>query len=72
MYSSTVVVIKMLNDKGEATSLHGKMGVGVLLAQDIVVVIILAVLAAGRRLTSALERGERYWSINHTISIKIE
>ncbi len=48
MYSSTAVVIKMLNDKGEATSLHGKIDVGVLLAQDIVVVIILAVLAAGR------------------------
>ena len=48
MYSSTAVVIKMLNDKGEATSLYGKIDVGVLLAQDIVVVIILAVLAAGR------------------------
>ncbi len=48
MYSSTAVVIKMLNDKGEATSLHGKIDVGVLLAQDIVVVIILAVLAAGQ------------------------
>ncbi len=48
MYSSTAVVIKMLNDKGEATSLHGKIDVGILLAQDIVVVIILAVLAAGR------------------------
>ncbi len=48
MYSSTAVVIKMLTDKGEATTLHGKMDVGVLLAQDIVVVIILAVLAAGR------------------------
>ena len=48
MYSSTAVVIKMLNDKGEATSLHGKIDVGVLLVQDIVVVIILAVLAAGR------------------------
>jgi Kef-type K+ transport system membrane component KefB len=48
VYSSTAVVIKMLNDKGEATSLHGKIDVGVLLAQDIVVVIILAVLAAGR------------------------
>lgn len=48
MYSSTAVVIKMLNDKGEATALHGKIDVGILLAQDIVVVIILAVLAAGR------------------------
>ena len=48
MYSSTAVVIKMLNDRGETTTLHGKIDVGVLLAQDIAVVIILAVLAAGR------------------------
>ena len=48
MYSSTAVVIKMLTDKDEATSLHGKVDVGVLLIQDIVVVILLAVLAAGR------------------------
>ncbi len=48
MYSSTAVVIKMLTDRDEATTLHGKIDVGVLLAQDIVVVIILAVLAAGR------------------------
>ena len=48
MYSSTAVVIKMLTDLDEATTLHGKIDVGVLLVQDIVVVIILAVLAAGR------------------------
>lgn len=48
MYSSTAVVIKLLNDKDEATSLHGKIDVGILLVQDIVVVILLAVLAAGR------------------------
>jgi len=48
MYSSTAVVIKMLTDKDEATSLYGKIDVGILLVQDIVVVIILAVLAAGR------------------------
>ena len=48
MYSSTAVVIKMLTDKDEATTLHGKIDVGVLLAQDVVVVILLAVLAAGR------------------------
>ena len=48
MYSSTAVVIKMLTDLGQTTTLHGKIDVGILLAQDIVVVIILAVLAAGR------------------------
>ncbi|SNR52352.1 cation:proton antiporter [Halorubrum vacuolatum] len=48
MYSSTAVVIKMLTDLDEATTLHGKIDVGVLLVQDVVVVILLAVLAAGR------------------------
>lgn len=48
MYSSTAVIIKMLTDKGEATSLHGKLDVGVLLVQDIVVVVLLAVLATGQ------------------------
>ena len=48
MYSSTAVVIKMLTDLGETNTLHGKIDVGVLLAQDVVVVILLAVLAAGR------------------------
>ena len=48
MYSSTAVIIKMLTDKGTATSLHGKLDVGILLVQDIVVVILLAMLAAGQ------------------------
>ncbi len=47
MYSSTAVVVKMLTDKDEATTLPGKIDVGVLLVQDIVVVILLALLAAG-------------------------
>jgi Kef-type K+ transport system membrane component KefB len=48
MYSSTAVIIKMLTDKGTETSLHGKLDIGVLLVQDIVVVILLAILAAGQ------------------------
>jgi len=48
MYSSTAVVIKMLTDLDETTTLHGKIDVGILLVQDIVVVVLLAVLAAGR------------------------
>ena len=54
MYSSTAVIIKMLTDKGTATSLHGKLDIGILLVQDIVVVILLAILAAGQP-DSALE-----------------
>ena len=48
MYSSTAVVIKMLTDKDEATTLPGKIDIGVLLVQDIVVVVLLALLSTGR------------------------
>lgn len=48
MYSSTAVVIKMLTNKDEAESLPGKIDVGVLLVQDIVVVVLLALLATGQ------------------------
>jgi Kef-type K+ transport system membrane component KefB len=48
MYSSTAVVVKMLTDKDAVTSLPGKLDVGVLLVQDVVVVILLTLLATGR------------------------
>jgi Kef-type K+ transport system membrane component KefB len=48
MYSSTAVVIKMLTDKDAVTSLPGKIDVGVLLVQDVVVVVLLTILATGR------------------------
>jgi Kef-type K+ transport system membrane component KefB len=48
MYSSTAVVIKTLTDKDAVTSLPGKIDVGILLVQDVVVVILLTLLASGR------------------------
>lgn len=46
MFSSTALVVKMLTDKDESTTLPGRLDVGVLLIQDIVVVLILAILTA--------------------------
>lgn len=46
MFSSTALVVKMLTDKDEATTLPGRLDVGVLLIQDVVVVLILAILTA--------------------------
>jgi Kef-type K+ transport system membrane component KefB len=46
MFSSTALVVKMLTDKDESTTLPGRLDVGVLLIQDVVVVLILAVLTA--------------------------
>jgi Kef-type K+ transport system membrane component KefB len=47
MFSSTAVVVKMLSDKDEITSLPGRLNVSVLLLQDVVVVLGLAVLNTG-------------------------
>lgn len=44
-FSSTVFVVKSMEDKGEMDSLHGRMALGVLIFQDIFAVLFLAVSA---------------------------
>jgi Kef-type K+ transport system membrane component KefB len=43
-FSSTVIIVKLLSDKGSLTSLHGRAAIGLLLVQDLVVILILIVL----------------------------
>jgi len=45
-FSSTIIIIKLLSDKREVDSLHGRIAVGFLIVQDIVVVIIMIALTA--------------------------
>jgi Kef-type K+ transport system membrane component KefB len=45
-FSSTIIIVKLLSDKKEIDSLHGRIAVGFLIVQDIVVVIALIVLSA--------------------------
>lgn len=42
-FSSTVFVVKVLEETGELTSLHGRIAIGILLMQDIAAVVFLAV-----------------------------
>jgi Kef-type K+ transport system membrane component KefB len=44
-FSSTVVVVKLLDQKGELDSVYGRIAVGIFLVQDIVVIIALTFLA---------------------------
>lgn len=44
-FSSTAVVVKLLSSKDEISTLPGKIGVGVLLIQDVAVVLLLALLS---------------------------
>jgi len=46
-FSSTVFVVKVLEERGEMTSLHGRIAVGILIMQDVVAVVFLA-LSAGK------------------------
>lgn len=45
-FSSTVVVVKLLSDRGQVEQLHGRIALGILIVQDIVVVALMVVLAS--------------------------
>ena len=45
-FSSTIIVVKLLSDKGELEKLHGRIALGFLIVQDIVVVIAMIVLSS--------------------------
>ena len=47
-FSSTIIVIKLLWDKGEVDSLHGRVALGLLIAQDLLVVVLMGLLAGLR------------------------
>ncbi len=45
-FSSTIIIVKLLSDKREIDSLHGRIALGFLIVQDIVVVLSMIVLSA--------------------------
>jgi len=45
-FSSTIIIVKLLTDKREVDSLHGRIAVGFLIVQDFVVVLAMMVLSA--------------------------
>lgn len=49
-FSSTIVVIKLLSEKHDLDSLYGRISVGVLLAQDIVAIFVIALLAGSAQM----------------------
>ncbi len=52
-FSSTIIIVKLLSDKREIDSLHGRIAIGFLIVQDIVVILVMIGLSAmGDRSTS--------------------
>ena len=45
-FSSTIIIVKLLSDKREVDALHGRIAVGFLIVQDIVVVLVMIALTA--------------------------
>lgn len=45
-FSSTIIIVKLLSDKKEVDSLHGRIAIGFLIVQDLVVVIAMMALSA--------------------------
>jgi Kef-type K+ transport system membrane component KefB len=45
-FSSTIIIVKLLTDKRELDTLHGRISIGFLIVQDIVVIIMMIVLSA--------------------------
>ncbi len=45
-FSSTIIIVKLLSDKREIDSLHGRIAVGFLIVQDLVVVMVMIALTA--------------------------
>ena len=52
-FSSTIIIVKLLTDKREIDSLHGRIALGFLIVQDVVVVLAMVILAATGLPTSA-------------------
>jgi Kef-type K+ transport system membrane component KefB len=45
-FSSTIIIVKLLSDKGELDQIHGRIAIGFLIVQDIVVVVVMIALSA--------------------------
>ena len=45
-FSSTIIIMKLLSDKGDLNSLYGKISIGFLLVQDLVAILILMVISS--------------------------
>ena len=57
-FSSTIIIVKLLSDKREVDALHGRIAIGILIVQDIVVVLVMIGLVAFGEASSASDIGK--------------
>lgn len=65
-FSSTIIIVKLLSDKRELDSLHGRIAVGFLIVQDLAVVVAMMTMSAMRG-----SAGEAGWMIAVSLAARI-
>jgi hypothetical protein len=60
-FSSTIIIVKLLSDKRELDSLHGRIAVGFLIVQDLAVVIAMMAMSALRGTAGDLAATQAGW-----------
>ncbi|MEM4499773.1 MAG: cation:proton antiporter [Candidatus Woesearchaeota archaeon] len=54
-FSSTIIIMKLLSEKNEIDTLHGRISIGFLIVQDLIAIILLIFL-------SSIKTGENFWN----------
>ncbi len=67
-FSSTIIIVKLLTDKRELDSLHGRIAIGFLIVQDIAVVVAMMAVSAMR---AADGEGGAAWEVGLSILLRI-
>ncbi len=53
MFSSTIIIMKLLSDRSELDTFHGKISIGVLILQDVVAIAILMIISSAEGLSGS-------------------
>ncbi len=61
-FSSTIIIVKLLSDKRELDSLHGRIAVGFLIVQDLAVVLAMMAMSA-LRTTEGMAEEPQWWEV---------
>ena len=67
-FSSTIIIVKLLSDKRELDSLHGRIAVGFLIVQDLAVVAAMVLMSAMR---SGGAEGASAWTVGGELALRV-
>lgn len=65
-FSSTIIIVKLLSDKRELDTLHGRIAVGFLIVQDLAVVVAMMMMS-----TLRADEGADLWSVSISLALRV-